>query len=163
MGIQDQRRPEGKWNRRDEEIRAARAERGPGRSHTGEQPGQVCVQARGVEGGEGGQACREAGWEGEGWRGSARAGLVAPCWEESGWQGSRPGAQLQIGEPGWGGLWGRGAAASGARVARRGPRETPRTGIRGQAPWSSGSRFAEAQERTFTAQRQVYLCGLTPS
>lgn len=69
-------------NRRDKEIRAARAERGPGRSHTGEQPGRVCVQARGVEGGEGGQACR-GGVGREGWRGSARAGLVAPSWEES--------------------------------------------------------------------------------
>ena len=79
-----------------------------------------------------------------------------------GWQGSRPGAQ--IGEPGLGGgLWGRDAAVSGVRVARRWPRGTPRMGMRGQVPWSSGSRFAEAQERTFSAQRQVYLCGLTPS
>lgn len=42
-------------------------------------------------------------------------------------------------------------------MARRGPHETPRTGIRGQAPWSSGAGASrEAQERTLTAQRQVY-------
>lgn len=103
MGIQDQRRPEAKWNRRDKEIRAARAERGPGRSHTGEQPGRVCVQARcGRRGGR--QACREAGVGREGWRGSGegRPGGLRPG--RSRRQGSRPGAQLQIGEPGWGGL-----------------------------------------------------------
>lgn len=52
---------------------------------------------------------------------------------------------------------------SGAPVARRWPYGTPRIAMRGQVPWSSGSRFVEAQERTFSAQCQVYLCGLTPS
>lgn len=35
----------------------------------------------------GGTGLQRAGWEGEGWRCSLRAGLVAPCWEESGGRG----------------------------------------------------------------------------
>lgn len=72
MGIQDQRRPEGKWNRRDEEIRAARAERATQVSSQGrcasrpevwkEGRADRLAERRGGKGRAGGAARGQAWW-----------------------------------------------------------------------------------------------------
>lgn len=57
------------------------------------------------------------------------------CCEESDW----PNVSWS-GEPGWGELLGRDGAASGARVGRRWPRRTHRTGMRGaRCPGAQGA------------------------